>query len=84
MFYRRQEVWLILFWKSNQKNVLEYKDVYREVAEKLYGIIRVAAINCHEDYEDALCEDFEVYDTPKILVFPANSRLDPIPFGGKV
>lgn len=81
-FYRRNEVWLVFFYKYNDKSVLNYKDVYREVAEKLYGIVKVAAINCHEDAEDALCEDFEVYDTPKILVFPANSRTEPKMFNG--
>jgi curved DNA-binding protein CbpA len=83
-FYRRNEVWLILFYKSNDKSSKAYKDVWREIAEKMYGIIKVAAINCHEEAEEALCEDFSVYDIPKVLCFPANSRLDPITYNGEL
>ena len=83
-FYRRNEVWLILFYKSNDRASKQYKDTYREVAEKLYGIVKVAAVNCHEEADDAVCEDFMVYDTPKILVFPANIRSEPLTFAGNV
>ena len=83
-FYRRNEVWIIFFYKSNDKASKAYKDVLREVAEKLYGIIKVAAINCHEEADDALCEDFMVYDIPKILVFPANIRAEPLTYNGAI
>lgn len=64
-FLRRQEVWVILFYKSSQKESLSLKDSYRELARKFYGILRVAAVDCDE--EDALCEDeYEVTDTPSI------------------
>jgi thioredoxin-like negative regulator of GroEL len=83
-FYRRSEVWLILFYKSNDRDSKQYKDVWREIAEKLYGIIRVAAVNCIADAEEALCEDFTVYDVPKVQVFPANSRLEPLNYEGPI
>jgi len=83
-FYRRNEVWIILFYKSNDKTSKTYKDVWREVAEKLYGIVKVAAVNCHEEADDAVCEDFMVYDIPKILVFPANIRAEPLTYNGPI
>lgn len=83
-FYRRNEVWLILFYKSNDKESKRYKDIFREIAEKFYGIFKVAGINCHEDAEDAICEDFLVYDIPKVQVFPANSRVDPLNYEGNI
>lgn len=83
-FYRRNEVWMILFYKSNDRTSKGYRDVWRELAEKLYGIVKVAAINCHEEADDALCEDFMVYDTPKILVFPSNSRSEPLTYTGAI
>lgn len=83
-FYRRNEVWLILFYKSNNRESKGYKDVWREVAEKLYGIIKVAAVDCREDADEAVCEDFMVYDVPKVLVFPANIRSEPLTFTGNV
>jgi hypothetical protein len=37
------------------------------LAEKMYGIIKVGAIDCGNDEE--LCEEFAVYSTPILMVF---------------
>ncbi|EGR30193.1 hypothetical protein IMG5_138460 [Ichthyophthirius multifiliis] len=72
-FLRRQEVWVILFYKSNQKQSVELQDSYKELASKFYGILKIASIDCIE--EDTLCEDeFQVFESPKIKVFAANIR----------
>ncbi|KAL4466992.1 hypothetical protein ABPG74_010589 [Tetrahymena malaccensis] len=72
-FFRRQEVWVILFYKSNQQQSINLKDSYRELASTYYGIFRVAAVDCVE--EDALCEDeFQVFEHPSILVFESDIR----------
>jgi len=81
-YYRRNEVWMILFYKSNEKDSKQYKDLWRELAEKLYGIVKVAAVNCIEEKEEAFCEDFTVYEVPKVLIVPANYRADPITYNG--
>lgn len=83
-FYRREQVWIIFFYKSGQEESKRYKDVWKECAEKLYGIVTVAAVNCHEEKEDALCEEFGVYSTPQILVFPANIAADGIKYEGEM
>lgn len=54
-FLRRQEVWVILFYKSNQQQSIKLKDMYKDLASKYYGIFKVAAIDCAE--EEELCQD---------------------------
>lgn len=41
--------------------------MYKELAEKMYGIIKVSALECED--EEELCEDFGVYNYPTIMVF---------------
>lgn len=44
------------------------------MSEKLYGIVWVAAVDCDED--DEICEEFQVYEVPRILVFTENFKDD--------
>jgi thioredoxin-like negative regulator of GroEL len=37
------------------------------LAEKMYGILKVGAVDCEEDEE--LCEEFSVYSMPTILMY---------------
>ena len=50
-FLRRRQVWIILFYKNDQKQSKDLKDMYRTLAEKYYGIFKVAAVNCKEEEE---------------------------------
>jgi hypothetical protein len=59
-FYRRKEVWIVLFYVGNSQEAAEFKEQYTMMAEKLYGIMSVGAVDCHEDEE--MCEEFGVYD----------------------
>ena len=43
------------------------KDEYNVLAEKMFGIIGIGAIDCIEDEE--LCEEFSVMRTPVIMVY---------------
>ena len=47
----------------------------------MYGIVKIGAIDCGEDEE--LCEEFTVYDVPKILVFTENLADDGDAFRGE-
>ena len=47
----------------------------------MYGIIEVAAIDCHEDEE--LCEEFGVYSNPEIKIFTEKANDDGEIFRGK-
>ncbi|KRX04412.1 Thioredoxin-like fold [Pseudocohnilembus persalinus] len=74
-FYRRNEVWLIFFYKStniHERKTQECIDIIKELATKFYGIFKVAAIDCEE--EDALCEEeFQAYHYPIFMAYESNS-----------
>ncbi len=36
----------------------------------MYGVVRVGAVDCHEDEE--MCEEFSVYDSPTVMAFTAS------------
>lgn len=73
-FYRRNQVWLIFFFKTDSEECKKIRDEYKTVSQKLYGIVRVAAIDCDEDEE--MCEEFSVYSQPTIMVFSENFKDD--------
>lgn len=80
-FYRRSEIWTILFYDKSKKESQDLKEEYTTLAEKMYGILQVGAIDCHEDEE--LCEEFGVYNTPEIKIFTENASDDGETFKGK-
>lgn len=80
-FYRRKEIWVILFWKNGEESSKKLKDEYKTLAEKMFGIISVGAIDCMR--EEELCEEFSVFDAPSILIFTENSNDDGLVFRGK-
>ena len=61
-FYRRKEIWVMFFHKSNEEASKKIKDEYKLLAEKMFGIISVGAMDCF--VEEELCEEFAVFDTP--------------------
>ena len=69
-FYRRQEIWIIYFFNPKLDECKNFKDEYKSVSEKLYGIIKVGAIDCLQ--EEELCEEFSVYSVPTVLIFSEN------------
>ena len=66
-FYRRREIWVILFYRWSDADSKAMKDEYRMLAEKMYGVLKVGAVDCQEDEE--LCEEFAVYNAPTVMVF---------------
>jgi thioredoxin-like negative regulator of GroEL len=80
-FYRRKEIWTILFYDVSKPDSRQLKDEYRTLAEKMFGIIKVGAIDCHE--EEELCEEFAVYSHPEIKIFTESARDDGETFKGK-
>jgi len=47
-----------------------FVDEYKKLAEKLYGIVKVGAIDCVS--EEELCEEFGIYDHDIIVTFNEN------------
>ena len=50
------------FYNPKLEECMKFEEKYIEIANKLYGIIQVGAIDCLR--EEELCEDFGVYDIP--------------------
>lgn len=72
----------MLFYKSNEEESKKLKDEYRTLAEKMYGIIKVGAIDCREDEE--LCEEFGIYSMPTLVIFTENYNDDGEHYKGKM
>jgi hypothetical protein len=70
-----------LFYDVSKQESQDLKDEYKLLAEKMFGIIKVGAIDCHEDEE--LCEEFGVYDNPKMKIFTENANDDGQLYEGK-
>lgn len=52
------------------------------MSERLYGMIKVGAIDCLS--EEELCEEFSVYEVPRILIFSENMADDGETYTGKM
>lgn len=60
-----------------------FKDEYVLTAEKLYGIIKVAAIDCGK--EEELCnEEFGVFDVPQVVIYTESTSEDGVRFKGEM
>lgn len=71
LLFRRNEVWMIKFYHPGCSHCKQMKDEWLKLADKLYGIIKVAAVNCAD--EEELCEEYNISSYPTILVFPDNT-----------
>lgn len=72
-FFNRKEVWVILFYKSNQKTSLDLKQIWLDLSEKYNGVFRVAAINCHKEREICVSQ-FKVKNFPTIKGYPKSKK----------
>lgn len=73
---------MIFFYKSGDEDCKKLTEEYKALAEKMYGIIKVGAINCRD--EEELCEEFTVYTVPAIIVFTENYNDEGEQYKGKV
>jgi len=79
-FYRRQEIWILYFMNPKTEKTKKFVDVYKQLAEKLYGMIKVGAIDCLS--EEELCEEFGVYEHDQIIIFNENYSDDGTKYKG--
>jgi protein disulfide-isomerase A1 len=80
-FYRRVDVWMITYYKLDKKSE-RLKDIWKQLAEVMDGIIKVAAINCEESPE--LCDEQDIKIYPTILCFKADSSKPPSKFNIRI
>lgn len=50
------------FFNPKLQECKDFKEVYVSISEKLYGMIKVGAIDCLN--EEELCEEFSAFDVP--------------------
>jgi hypothetical protein len=81
-FYRRQEIWILYFMNPKTEKTKKFVDVYKQLAEKLYGMIKVGAIDCLS--EEELCEEFGVYEHDQIIIFNENYSDDGTKYKGEM
>lgn len=81
-FYRRQEIWILYFMNPKSAQTKNFADEYKKLAEKLYGIIKVGAIDCIS--EEELCEEFGVYEHDTIMIFNENYSDDGTKYKGEM
>jgi curved DNA-binding protein CbpA len=70
--YRRKEIWYVFFFKAADRDFETIKEMWKTLAEKSYGIFKIAAVNCRSDEE--ICDEFSVRQTPLIVYFPESSE----------
>lgn len=76
--YASEYVWLVEFYKPNEKSSSKFRRTFEAVAKELHGYVPSGAVNCELHRE--LCDGFGITEYPKLLIFPA----DPIPLGENV
>lgn len=82
-FYRRSQIWILYFMDAKNEDCTKFKDEYVLTAEKLYGIIKVAAIDCGK--EEELCnEEFGVFDIPQVMIYTEKSGEEGERFKGEM
>lgn len=82
-FYRRSQIWILYFMDAKNEEAKAFKDEYVLTAEKLYGIIKVAAIDCGK--EEELCnEEFGVFDIPQVMIYTEKSGEEGERFRGEM
>eukprot|EP00359_Climacostomum_virens_P009695 CAMPEP_0204916780 /NCGR_PEP_ID=MMETSP1397-20131031/14513_1 /ASSEMBLY_ACC=CAM_ASM_000891 /TAXON_ID=49980 /ORGANISM="Climacostomum Climacostomum virens, Strain Stock W-24" /LENGTH=487 /DNA_ID=CAMNT_0052089415 /DNA_START=173 /DNA_END=1633 /DNA_ORIENTATION=+ len=69
--FRRTQIWMVNFYHPGCKHCVEMKDEWASLADKMYGIFKVAAVRCDE--EEELCEEYGVTSYPTIIYFPENT-----------
>jgi curved DNA-binding protein CbpA len=79
--YRRREIWFVYFYSSRDKDFKEISEIWKKLAEKSYGIFKVAVVNCKSNEE--ICEEFDVKKTPLVIYFPDGSGSEEVYRGPK-
>ena len=69
--FRRNLIWIVNFYHPNCGHCVSYKPDYISIAQKLAGIIVLAAVNCSSDEE--LCEEYGIQSYPTLIYFPENT-----------
>lgn len=74
-FYRRNNVWLILFYRSQDQEMRAgVREAILDLNTRFYGVFTVAVVNCDQD--EGICDEYRAINTPDILVFSSDIAHD--------
>jgi DnaJ family protein C protein 16 len=79
--YRRKEIWFVYFYSTRDRDFKEVSEMWKQLAEKSYGIFKIAVVNCKANEE--ICEEFDVKKTPLVMYFPEGSGSEEVYRGVK-
>jgi curved DNA-binding protein CbpA len=71
LLYRRTTIWMVNFYHIGNPQSKALKDEWVTLSDKLFGIIKVAAVSCSD--EEELCEDYNIKTHSTIVYFPENT-----------
>lgn len=69
----QSQVWFVNFYSPRCHHCHEMAPMWRKLATELEGIVRIAAVNCEEDY--ALCYQLSIDAYPSLLYYEKDSHL---------
>ncbi|XP_051160917.1 dnaJ homolog subfamily C member 10-like [Leptopilina boulardi] len=67
-----EKMWLVNFYSPMCSHCHHLAPVWRKVAKELEGVIRVAAVNCEDDWQ--LCNKIGIQSYPTLMHYPKNSN----------
>ena len=82
MFYRRNKVWVVYFYKPDSTKVQKTAEEIKTLEQKFIGIINVAVVDWEEDEE--ICLELGAYESPTIRIFGEKYNDEGVPFKGKM
>ena len=78
--FRRELIWIVNFYHPTCSHCVDYKPEFISIAQKLAGIVTLAAINCSSNEE--LCEEYDIKSYPTLMYFPENTAAEPSIYTG--
>ncbi|XP_011498775.1 PREDICTED: dnaJ homolog subfamily C member 10-like [Ceratosolen solmsi marchali] len=67
-----EKMWFINFYSPQCSHCHHLAPVWRKLAKKLEGVIRIGAVNCEDDWH--LCSQVGIQSYPTLLYYPVNSH----------
>lgn len=65
------EAWFINFYSAMCSHCHQLAPAWRKLARRVQGVVRVAAVNCEEDW--VLCRNERVQSYPTLVYYPSVS-----------
>lgn len=67
-----EDIWFINFYSPRCSHCHDLAPSWRELARELFGVIRIGAVNCEDDWQ--LCRQKGVHSYPTLILYPKNEK----------